>query len=209
LLDVPSGRVRGQAVADGEQDSLSSLVDQLTAQLLGLKAGVEQGRLAGLTSTSLPAVNAYLRGKALFRRGRFGEAEQAFREAVEIDSTFAVAALALSGSVGTDGDERGMHLAWTYRNKLSPADRASAEARAAKLPQRIATDERIAAWVAAAAANPERQRCGTASATSTTTTASTSAAQADALARAQPSGGEALTPRRESGPRMPPKRSVT
>jgi tetratricopeptide (TPR) repeat protein len=157
LLDVPSGRVRGQAVVEGEQDSLQTLVDRLTQQLLGLKAGVDQRRLAGLTSTSLPAVQAYLAGQAAFRRGRFEDAQRSFRQALDVDSTFALAALGLSRSVSTDGDERGTRLAWTYRARLSPGDRAIAEAQAGPAyPLETSMDQGLAAWEAAAAANPDR-----------------------------------------------------
>jgi hypothetical protein len=154
LLDVPGGRVRGQAAVDGDPDSLPQLVDRLAEQLLGLQAGIEHQRLTSLTSSSLSAVRLYLQGQSEFRRGRWNEAARLFGQALDLDSTFALAALALSGSVATDGDDRGKRLAWAYRERLNPADRAMAVARMA--PPGSTNTELVTRWEAAAAANPER-----------------------------------------------------
>jgi serine/threonine-protein kinase len=154
LLEVPNGRVRGQAVIEGAPDSLPQLVDRLAEQLLGLQAGIEHQRVTALTSTSLPAVRLYLEGQAAFRKGGWDEAQRYFRQALDLDSTFALAALALSNSVGTDGDERGARLAWTYRERLSPGDRALAEAQME--PPGSTMPDNVRRWEVAAAANPDR-----------------------------------------------------
>jgi serine/threonine-protein kinase len=58
---------------EGPLDSLSVLVDRLTA---GLLAGVPHagGALAQLTTASLPALRAYLDGQSLYRAGSYREA---------------------------------------------------------------------------------------------------------------------------------------
>jgi tetratricopeptide (TPR) repeat protein len=154
LLDVPGGRIRGQASVDGDPDSLPQLVDRLAGQLLGLQTGIEHQRLTSLTSSSLSAVRLYLQGQSEFRRGKWDDATRLFGQALDLDSTFALAALALSGSVATDGDDRGKRLAWAYRERLNPADRAIAVARMP--PPGSTLIELVARWEAAAAANPER-----------------------------------------------------
>ncbi|MEP7326900.1 MAG: hypothetical protein ABI836_13195, partial [Gemmatimonadota bacterium] len=154
LLEVPEGKVLGQTVVEGPSDSLPQLVDRLAEQLLGLQAGIEHQRVTSLTSTSLPAVRLYLQGQSEFRKGRWDEAQRIFGQALDLDSTFALAALALSNSVGTDGDDHGARLAYTYRERLSPADRALAEAQID--PPGSTLPENMARWEAAAAANPDR-----------------------------------------------------
>ena len=83
ILDVPGGETTSaRASAEGSADSLPQLVDRLAANLLALGAGEEEQRLAPLTSTSLPALRAYLDGEALLRRGDFREAERKFLDAL-------------------------------------------------------------------------------------------------------------------------------
>jgi len=129
LLEVASGRPRAQASADGPEDSLPALVDRLAAQLLvgvSEEAAEESLRLGSLTSMSLPALRAYLDGQAAYRRAQYPEAVAHFERALEIDSTFALAALRLAvtgywlrGSAWTDR----LDLAWQHRDRLSPRDR--------------------------------------------------------------------------------------
>ena len=122
LQSVPDGRVRGSARAEGSADSLAFLVDQITAQLLAGEAGVRE-RVAGLTS--LPALRAYLEGRAAHRLGRFREAEVAYARALQIDSAFALAALGLVflGQTGVVTDyEAAARLAWAAREQLSSRD---------------------------------------------------------------------------------------
>jgi serine/threonine-protein kinase len=115
----------------GSADSLPVLVDRLTAQLVGIDAGVDRQRLPSLISTSLAAVRAFAKGRAEYRRGHLEEAARYFHEATVLDSTFALAALELkrvSGWIGWDeGMARGDRLAWLGRARLRPADRTRLE----------------------------------------------------------------------------------
>jgi DNA-binding SARP family transcriptional activator/TolB-like protein len=129
LLSVPEGTVRAQASLTGEADSLISLIDHLTAELLSLEAGEAEHRLSALTSTSLPALRQYLEGQALYRRLAFDRARDHFKAALELDSTFALAAMGLNTSLGwghtrytPDFLQRIERLAWTYRSRLSAPD---------------------------------------------------------------------------------------
>jgi Serine/threonine protein kinase len=117
------------ASVEGPLDSLPALLDQLATRLLGIGAGTEAARLSSLTSRSLPAVRAYLAGRAAFRKGQFRDAFNHFYDATLFDSTFALAALELlhaSKWVATEGEEaqRARRLALAGRERLAPGDRA-------------------------------------------------------------------------------------
>jgi serine/threonine-protein kinase len=125
IVDVPGGTARAQATAEGSADSVTQLVDRLAASLLALGAGEEEQRLATLTSTSLPALRAYLDGEAMLRRGAFLAAERKFLDAAALDTTFALAALgaARAGEWQNRGEEAAA-AAWHYRARLSRRDQA-------------------------------------------------------------------------------------
>ena len=65
----------------------------LAAQLLAMGAG-ERARLSAMTTSSLPALRAYLAGQWLSRKARYKAARDEFKKALPADSGFAVAAIA-------------------------------------------------------------------------------------------------------------------
>jgi tetratricopeptide (TPR) repeat protein len=123
-----NGAVLQRAEQQGTPETLPAVVDQLAAQLLAAGAGEDRQRVSSLMSASLPALRAYLAGQSAYRVGRFYEAAGHFREAVDSDSTFALAALGLFSARGWSGygpdHVRGRRLAWQYRDRLPPRDRA-------------------------------------------------------------------------------------
>lgn len=126
---------RAQASVDGPVTDLLGLVDRLAATLLSLESGHDARELEPLASAPFPALVHYLRGEAAYRRGDYGNALESFRRAMDIDSTFAVAAFGFERAapwVGgwEDARERARNLAWTYRDRLSRLDRAHLEGRA-------------------------------------------------------------------------------
>jgi DNA-binding SARP family transcriptional activator len=97
LVDVGSGRegrrLRG---VSGPADSLLVLVDQLTTEVLIRQVpGTVERDLGLLAGRPLPAVHQYLRGEAAYRRGLWDDAANHFQHALELDTTFAHAALGL------------------------------------------------------------------------------------------------------------------
>jgi serine/threonine protein kinase/tetratricopeptide (TPR) repeat protein len=155
------GRVIGRATAQGAHAELSNLVDRLVAQLLSASAGEEPQRLGALTSTSLPALRAYLEGQAAYRRGRYAEALEKFGRAVDFDSTFALAGLGLSladGWVGTGhARDRGRAVAWRWRDRLSARDLALLKVTIGPAYPRVPTiKEQLAATEAALRLSPDR-----------------------------------------------------
>jgi tetratricopeptide (TPR) repeat protein len=137
VVGTPHHLVLGAALSDsagpgdihtsveGPSDSLTSLVDRLAAQLLAISAGEAEDHLAALTTTSLPALRAYLDGQAAIRRGDFALARNMFDEAIALDSTFALAGLGrtVAGSwLGESYGSSGSLLAWRHRERLSNRD---------------------------------------------------------------------------------------
>jgi tetratricopeptide (TPR) repeat protein/predicted Ser/Thr protein kinase len=160
LLDTEAGRVRAEAKAEGMPDSLHWLVDRFAAQLAALGAGESADHLASLTSTSLPALYAYLAGKAAHRAGQYGSAVRNFGRALELDSTFARAALAYSVSSTWNGDTAGMaygvRFALAHRDRLGSRERVFLEAVAGpRYPAEPQPRERIQAWEDAARQVPD------------------------------------------------------
>jgi len=127
LIGAASGK-RADASVSGAVDSVQAMVDRLTAALLTLRAGETEQRLAALTSTSLPALHAYLDGQADYRRGRWASASAAFNAALDADTTFGLAALGVLQANGwfheTRDLPRAYRVAWRSRDRFSPRDRA-------------------------------------------------------------------------------------
>jgi serine/threonine-protein kinase len=126
LLEMPGGRSMAQTTVEGPKDSLFVLVDRLAAQLLALGAGASQQQLSSLTTTSLDALRAYLDGLAALRRGAFSTATPLLSRAVQLDSTFSLAGLALieaDGWIRAPVDmNRVRRLAHQYRDRLAAKD---------------------------------------------------------------------------------------
>jgi tetratricopeptide (TPR) repeat protein len=156
-----------QATVEGPADSLSSLLRNLAGRLLAQSAGVAADQSAGLLTSSLPALRAYLRGQAEYRQGRYAPAITQYAEALQADSNFALAGAGLTAANGWIGfataEQAGLaqRTAWRNRDRLGPKDRAlviaqlgpngpgpdylSAELRAAERATEVAPD-RAESW---------------------------------------------------------------
>ena len=125
LLAVPTGATLLRVEVAGSADSVPVLVDRLAAKLLARRAGEPTTRLTSLTTTSLDALRAYLAGESEYRRGHYLVATQRFGQALQLDSSFAPAALAFAQAAQwTPSATWGSVLerAWRLRGGLSPAD---------------------------------------------------------------------------------------
>src|SRR4029078_8376233 len=95
-----TGDTRALTSVSAPIDSVDKLVDRFVGQLLTGESGVAEPSLAAITSQSLPAVRAYLNGRAAYRRADDDSAIESFTRALDIDSTFALAALDLAVATG-------------------------------------------------------------------------------------------------------------
>jgi len=80
--------------AAGDEGEIFELVDEVARELIGSRYAGERERLtrlAAATTSSLPALKAYLEGEQALRAGHFDEALASFRAAVAQDSAFALA----------------------------------------------------------------------------------------------------------------------
>jgi serine/threonine-protein kinase len=129
LLETATGNQVAQASATASEDSLPVLVHRIVGQLLVGLSGEhieDEERSRSFANVPLPALRAYLEGQVAYRRSRYAAAIENFERALEIDSTFALAALRLAmtgywvrGAAWTDR----LDLAWRQRERLSPRDR--------------------------------------------------------------------------------------
>ena len=128
LLGVRGGEQIARVSVEGPPDSLASLVNQLATQLMTQTSGEAAARMTNLSSTSLPALRAYLDGQARLRRGDAQTAARDFDRALREDSTFALAGLGLRLATGWYGDpalgSRGIQIAWREKARLSQRDQA-------------------------------------------------------------------------------------
>jgi tetratricopeptide (TPR) repeat protein len=102
--DLSTGEV-ARAQVEGAPDSVLALVDRLCMEILrsgvgGASDELPQLDLSRVTTSSLPALTAYLAGEQKYRRSRFRESIPDFELALERDSTFALAASRISKAYG-------------------------------------------------------------------------------------------------------------
>jgi DNA-binding SARP family transcriptional activator/tetratricopeptide (TPR) repeat protein len=114
----------------GSVDSLPWMIERLTALVLAHETS-DPEHIQSLSTTSLPALRIYLEGREAYRRGLYTEAARDFDQALDIDSSFALAAVGLAtGSLtlsNNDLMEKGQRIAWRESSRLSPRDRALVE----------------------------------------------------------------------------------
>lgn len=125
----------GEASETGPTGGVFESVDQLAAGLLG---GLATGpaarvqRMATVSTSSLPALRAYLEGERFYRLGQYGDAVASFQEAVRLDTTYAVAYYRLSVvaefSTLSELAQQSAELAVRHAERLSQRDRRLLEA---------------------------------------------------------------------------------
>jgi tetratricopeptide (TPR) repeat protein/TolB-like protein len=134
IYDVLSGDPLGAGAVEGESGEVMTLVDRLSVQTAGAVLSTGGGtelslrHTTNLTTHSPAALRAYLEGEALYRRADFAGATDAFRRAVAGDSTFALANLRLSRSIGwlrnigDDEAQEALTRARTFSDRLPPRE---------------------------------------------------------------------------------------
>ncbi|HMI42912.1 MAG TPA: BTAD domain-containing putative transcriptional regulator, partial [Gemmatimonadaceae bacterium] len=185
VIPTGTGDARPLSSVSAPIDSVDRLLDLFVGQLLTRQSGVAETSVSAITSQSLPAIRAYLNGRAAYRRADEDQAIESFSRALEIDSTFALAALDLAVATGkllraqlcvfkgcrvyslvpgvamserVDGlFNRAVRLAWGYRFKLGRRDRPLLDAlRGDNYPRPSSARETLANLGRAVAAAPDR-----------------------------------------------------
>ena len=94
----------GEALAAGSADDLTALLNRLSGALIDdiwrSSRPTPYVDVGAMTTSSPEALNHYLRGEAVFRRGQWRAAANAFVRAVRADTTFALAYARLSDTYG-------------------------------------------------------------------------------------------------------------
>ena len=128
LFDVRWMAKETSASVAGPESNMVALVDRLAVELLKEMlsgADVPEVRVSAITTESVAALRAYLEGVQAFRRSQFDDARTAFQRAVDLDSTFAVAAHGLSRARGWSD----MELAYREATLLAARHTAGLPAR--------------------------------------------------------------------------------
>jgi tetratricopeptide (TPR) repeat protein len=130
-----SARPLAEATVDGAPGDVLTLVDLLAARLVAdrsAEGGARLTRTAAVTTSSLPALKAYLAGEQSYRAGQYAAAVSAFQDAVAADTGFALAFYRLSEAqerlAWADDALRSAELAFRHSSRLSTHDRRFLEA---------------------------------------------------------------------------------
>lgn len=94
LVDAREGQPLGDIEIAGTRERVDVVVDSLAVEIvraLGAARRVVPLPHSRLSARSLPALKAFLAGEMALRRGAWDTAQSAFRDAVRLDSTFALA----------------------------------------------------------------------------------------------------------------------
>lgn len=150
LHDVRSDTAVAQASREGGTETLFDIVDGLATDLLMASQhtfDVPMNRSAALTTQSLPALKAYLEGEQAFQRGDLPRSEEALRQAVGIDSTFALASYRLSVVIDDANSTWIESAEWADRavrhaKRLSARDQLLLQAHVANLKEDVVASER-------------------------------------------------------------------
>jgi DNA-binding SARP family transcriptional activator/tetratricopeptide (TPR) repeat protein len=127
LLETATGRAMPLPQISAPIDSLPWMVDRMAVSLLSSIAGEGAADAPALATIPLPALRAYLDGRQAMREGRVTDAMAALARALELDSTFALAARDYAEAVdwaGEDPTASAKQRAWSLRDRLGVRDRA-------------------------------------------------------------------------------------
>jgi len=131
IINMPDGTVRVPTIVfEGSADSLAAAAATLSLRLEGRASGALRISTNGSGTTSDSAVAEYLAGHVARRSG--GDAVSHFIRALQLDSTFVLAAYWLTVLRRMENafpnDQWAFHLAWKQRDRLSPDQRVLLEA---------------------------------------------------------------------------------
>ncbi len=126
VVSIARNRILAQAAVQGPADSIASLTTQLAAKLLVAQAG-DSERVAVLWAHSFPALRLYTAARLADRRGDPAASARFYEQAIELEPTFATAALRLAIAAdrlgNADEEARALASAWAHRDMLGADER--------------------------------------------------------------------------------------
>ena len=135
LYDTERTEAVAEASGEGTAEEVFAVVDEVAAGLLGNlhgDPGSRVERIAAVTTSSLPALKAYLTGEQEFRAGQYQRAMESFQQAVAEDSLFALAYYRLAAAaeyvILPDVVAAASEKALRHADRLAERDRALLEA---------------------------------------------------------------------------------
>ncbi|MCU0623468.1 MAG: hypothetical protein MUF53_06325, partial [Gemmatimonadaceae bacterium] len=157
VIDAADGRVVASGSVTGPVDSIDALSARLAAQLATDAQRVPAPREP---VRALSAIRHYLAGRDAERRGAMAEAQVAYDAALDVDSTFAEAAVRLAWVSwrrnASETHDRAIALGLRARDRLSTDDRALLTALAGpRYPAPTQPSEQRAAWELMASRTPD------------------------------------------------------
>jgi serine/threonine-protein kinase len=146
------------ASVDGPADSVLALVDSLSLAVMKeiwrSREPVPAFRLAGVTTGSLDAIQAYLEGEQHYRQSQWESAVGAFGRALDADSTFALASFRLglvygwTAGFGADSARKYSGKAARQSERLPPRERSLVAGNALFEAGRVSAVDTMRAYVA-------------------------------------------------------------
>lgn len=135
LYDARGRLLSTGRITAGSEGGIYRAVEEIATQLVVHRStdpAQEVARVAATTTSSLPALKAYLQGERELRLGRFSAAVDSFRAAVAIDTAFALAyyrlAIAAEWDQRTDLPEQAARQAARFTGRLTERTAALVEA---------------------------------------------------------------------------------
>jgi tetratricopeptide (TPR) repeat protein len=133
IYETESASRMGQVQAQGSPDSVIALVDRVAVQALvttlqKVESDLPEIDLASVTTSSLPALRAWLDGEVHYRHGRVNAAIAAYERALAADSTFAFAYYRLGAvyswaeGMSSDRMEEAREQAMRFVDRLPPRE---------------------------------------------------------------------------------------
>jgi TolB-like protein len=125
---LADGHRLGHVQVEGSEENVFQLVDRLSIDIIRSLIGQRDARhhgvdITAITTSSLPALRAYLEGESLLRRSEFPAASRKFQQAVEADSTFALAWYRLGTASGWTDPAVGLETPELLARAARMADR--------------------------------------------------------------------------------------
>jgi eukaryotic-like serine/threonine-protein kinase len=132
-IDTKELLISASARGKGVQSILNNQIDELSKEI-ARGVGISEKRstdvtqqITYVTTNSMEAYNAYLRGREQYEKGYWLDALSSLEQAVKLDSTFAMAYLYLGRAYGTRANTRAAHE--NYEKAMAHAVRASEKER--------------------------------------------------------------------------------